>query len=217
MDLAIARTLAMKRDLDVLAARSRKETLGICQSIMAQAYPPCALPLSALSKNAYDGTRGSLLPAADSFELAEPPIAVDERTIPAQDLIDQVKLYVEKIEDTYPPHIFVDLPRCGLIKRHTWLMKAFAMLDCNIALMYAQDVVRDHGFKPILNNAGILIDLDRSNIVLTTEVVDAFAFMGAYYEIKRRVALSRLMKKLARENYVILNGSAVGFELVYEL
>ncbi|KAI5258863.1 hypothetical protein E4T42_00568 [Aureobasidium subglaciale] len=129
----------------------------------------------------------------------------------------RVKLYVEKIEDTYPPELFADLPRFGLIKRHAWLMKAIAMLDRNTALMYAQDVVREHGFKPFLNNAGILIEVDRSNIILTTEIVDAFAFMGVYYRLKRQMALSRLMKKLAREHYVILNGSAVGYELMYEL
>ncbi|KAI5203723.1 hypothetical protein E4T38_04985 [Aureobasidium subglaciale] len=243
MNLAIAHTLAMKRDLDALvasrkgkkrsqfpdfhrtrawmvaaftveAARSRKETLGVFQSIMAQAYPPCKLPLSALSKDipkdteptlAYvhvDGKYEEVKMALQNYgfrcdyEKNIPPLT--ERIVPAQDLIDQVKLYVEKIEDTYPPELFADLPRFGLIKRHAWLMKAIAMLDRNTALMN-------------------LDRSDRSNIILTTEIVDAFAFMGVYYELKRQMALSRLMKKLAREHYVILNGSAVGYELMCEL
>ncbi|KAI4742137.1 SET domain-containing protein [Aureobasidium sp. EXF-12298] len=86
------------------------------------------------AETTWDGTRSVLLSAADSYEEAEPPIAIpskgisdlDRRTEPANQLINVVKLYVDQIQDTYPTALFSGLPHIGLAKRHAWLMRAYA-------------------------------------------------------------------------------------------
>jgi tetratricopeptide (TPR) repeat protein len=62
----------------------------------------------------WDGTRSNLLSAADTYEEAEPPIAIpekgilglDRRTEPADQLINVVKLYIDQIQDTYPTALY---------------------------------------------------------------------------------------------------------------
>ena len=141
------------------------------------------------AETAWGGTRSPLLTGADSYEEAESPIAVpdkrilglDKRTEPADQLINVVKLYVDQIQETYPAALFSDLPTIGLAKRHAWLMRAYAMgagkyfgstfaVSQNAAMMYAQAVIRDHGFVPIIETVGKKISYNRENILTTTDL-----------------------------------------------
>lgn len=161
-----------------------------------------------VAEEAWGGTRSPLIPGADSFELAELPIGLEKRTVPAMDLINQVKHYVDRIEATYPEKYFSELPRIGLAKRHSWLTKAHK--DDVSRLMYGQAVVRDHGFKVVSLSPDLRFD--RENIIMTTEIVDAFAYMHIAYKSLGEKGLSQAMKKLALECYIIMNGTATGFK-----
>jgi tetratricopeptide (TPR) repeat protein len=182
----------------------------------------------------WDGTRSNLLSAADSYEEAEPPIAVpnkhildlDRRTEPAVRLINVVKLYIDQIQDTYPTALFSDLPTIGLAKRHAWLMRAYVMgggksysssptTSRNTACMYAQAVIRDHGFKPIIEVPGEKVSYDRENVIMTTDLVDAFMFLSLFYEMKGNTVLAKCMKDLGMQSYITMNGSSVGYDVLY--
>ncbi|KAI4753226.1 hypothetical protein E4T52_09310 [Aureobasidium sp. EXF-3400] len=187
------------------------------------------------AENAWDGTRSVLLSAADSYEEAEPPLAIPDkgvsdlnrRTEPADRLINVVKLYVDQIQDTYPTALFSDLPNIGLAKRHAWLMRAYATgggksvsssfaVSQNNACMYAQAVIRDHGFKPIIEVVGKKVSFDRENIIMTIELVDAFMFLGLFYGMEGNAELAECMRGWAKQSYVTLNGSDVGYEVLYQ-
>jgi hypothetical protein len=182
----------------------------------------------------WDGTRSDLLSAADSYEEFEPPIAIpdkgilglDRRNEPADQLINVVKLYVDQIQETYPAALFSDLSTIGLAKRHAWLMRAYAVggskngsyslaISRNGALMYAQAVIRDHGFRPIIDEVSKKVSFNRENIIMTTDLVDAFMYLGLYYEIKGNKVLSECMRELGMQSYVTMNGSSVGYDVLY--
>jgi tetratricopeptide (TPR) repeat protein len=185
------------------------------------------------AETAWDGTRSSLLSAAESFEEAEPPQAVpekgvsdlDERTVSADQLINMVKMYMHRIKDTYPTAFFSGLPTIGLAKRHAWLMRAYAIggksvspsttLSWNAALMYAQFVIADHGYKPIIDDVTKKVSFDRKSVIMSTDLVDAFMYLAVYYEMKGKTVLSKCMRESGKQSYVILNGSDVGFEVLY--
>jgi tetratricopeptide (TPR) repeat protein len=179
----------------------------------------------------WDGTRSDLLSAADSYEEFEPPIAIpdkgilglDRRNEPADQLINVVKLYVDQIQETYPAALFSDLSTIGLAKRHAWLMRAYAVggskngsyslaISRNGALMYAQAVIRDHGFRPIIDEVSKKVSFNRE---MTTDLVDAFMYLGLYYEIKGNKVLSECMRELGMQSYVTMNGSSVGYDVLY--
>jgi hypothetical protein len=182
----------------------------------------CSCELCVAEKG-WNGHRSPLLDGADSFEKAEPPVAVANppmpaltaRTVPASQLINQVKLYVEQIEETYPLEFFGNVPRIGLAKRHGWLMKAHATDP--ICVKYAHSVLDDHGFKIRVDVGRSKVHIDRSCIIMTTEVVDAFLCMGIIYEYGSTgmMALSREMNRLGAEAYCILNGSEVGYKALF--
>jgi hypothetical protein len=81
--------------------------------------------------------------------------------------------------------------------------------------MYAQAVITDHGFQSIVEVVGKKVSFDRENIIMTTDLVDAFMYLGLYYETKGNMILSMCMTDLGKQSYVILNGSDVGFEVLY--
>jgi hypothetical protein len=152
-----------------------------------------------------------------------PILGLDRRTEPADQLINVVKLYVDQIQETYPAALFSDLPTIGLAKRHAWLMRAYAMggskngsyslaISRNGALMYAQAVIRDHGFRPIIDEVSKKVSFNRE---MTTDLVDAFMYLGLYYEIKGNKVLSECMRELGMQSYVTMNGSSVGYDVLY--
>lgn len=186
------------------------------------------------AETAWGGTRSPLLIGADSYEDAEPPVAVpdkrildlDKRIEPADRLVNVVKLYIDQIQDTYPTAFFSGLPNIGLAKRHTWLMRAYTLggkflassflTSQNTACMYAQAVIRDHGFVPIIDIPGEKVSYNRKHIIMTTDLVDAFMFLGLFYEMEGNVKLAECMKEHAMQSYVIMNGSGVGYEVLYQ-
>lgn len=186
------------------------------------------------AETAWGGTRSPLLIGADSFEEAEPPVAVpdkrildlDKRTEPADRLVNMVKLYIDQIQDTYPTAFFSELPSIGLAKRHAWLMRAYTLggkflassfiKSQNTACMYAQAVIRDHGFAPIIEASGEKVSYNREHIIMTTDLVDAFMFLGLFYEMEGSAKLAECMKQHALQSYVIMNGSDVGYEVLYQ-
>lgn len=59
------------------------------------------------------------------------------------------------------------------------------------------------------------MDYDRSNAVVTTELVDAFAYMAVWYRRLGRKVLAGEVRALALQTYTILNGDGAGFEELY--
>jgi len=186
------------------------------------------------AETAWGGTRSPLLTGADSYEEAEPPVAIpdkrilglDRRTEPADRLVNVVKLYIDQIKDTYPATFFSGLPSIGLAKRHAWLMRAYTLggkflassfiTSQNTACMYAQAVIRDHGFVPIIEVPSEKVSFNRENIIMTTDLVDAFMFLGLFYEMEGNAKLAECMKEHAMQSYVIMNGSHVGYEVLHQ-
>jgi hypothetical protein len=50
---------------------------------------------------------------------------------------------------------------------------------------------------------------------MTTDLVDAFMYLGLYYEIKGNKVLSECMRELGMQSYVTMNGSSVGYDVLY--
>jgi hypothetical protein len=85
----------------------------------------------------------------------------------------------------------------------------------NTACMYAQAVIRDHGFKPIIEVPGEKVSYDRENVIMTTDLVDAFMFLSLFYEMKGNTVLAKCMKDLGMQSYITMNGSSVGYDVLY--
>jgi hypothetical protein len=81
--------------------------------------------------------------------------------------------------------------------------------------MYAQAVIRDHGFRPVIDDVSKKVSFNRENIIMTTDLVDAFVYLRLYYEIKGNMVLSECMRELGMQSYVTMNGSSVGYDVLY--
>ncbi|TIA63867.1 hypothetical protein D6C77_01814 [Aureobasidium pullulans] len=167
-----------------------------------------------LAEEQWGLSRAHILLSAKSWEKDNPPASASGikwarglEASKASHISSVEEVFIDQLSDTYPEEIFAGLPKIGLMKRRLWLLKA--CLDSPAAGTMAYQIMEDHGLKMdfAVSATGETLVFDRSNAIFTHDLVECFQLMS-----RKITGGPNPFKKLALETYIIMNGSAVGYE-----
>lgn len=152
--------------------------------------------------------RDILVRAVTSFLKNNP---LDRGPFPSKQIMETAEKLARDMELTYSADAFQNMPHLAAIPLYEWLCQANALHATTTGLgHWACALLRSHGYR--INVHASQVNLDRSNGILTSRVVDALIYLCGVYRKQSPNLLSTKLKEMAREMYRAINGVSTGFE-----
>ena len=157
--------------------------------------------------------RVKLLAEAETFFLCERKWMQSPTGMPAA-LLPQADEIYARLESTYDPEVFKNLPRLGLCQLGLWIARVYLNQGkYSKVTTNALTVLRDHGYFTTVQ--GDSIKIDRTHCHISPEIVDAAIYATNAFQQRGKWGIAGELQAFAKESYRVLYGTMRDVEKLY--